>query len=468
MSDAWGGTPPSTSASAAATVGDEMMALARRLYPICRSITGDGVRETLRILGERIPLEVHEIPSGTPVFDWTVPDEWNIRDAWIRDAAGERVVDFRRSNLHVLNYSEPVRRRLGLDELRPRLHTLPEHPDWIPYRTSYYRRTWGFCLSHRQLESLADGTYEVAVDSTLEPGHLTLGECLLPGASAEEVLIHCHVCHPSLANDNLSGIAVCTSLAAALAGCERRYTYRFLFMPGTIGAITWLAANEEAASRVRAGLVAANLGDPGGFHYKLSRHGDARIDRAASQALAETGEPVAIEPFVPYGYDERQYCSPGFDLPVGSLTRTPYGRYPEYHTSADNLELLRPESLAGSLALYRRVVDLFEERDPLPPLAAHGRGGTADRTAAASRGAGRRYLNLSPRCEPQLGKRGLYGSLGGSDSGRERQLALLWVLNLSDGKHTVGQISERSGLALAAVQEAVDRLLATDLLQALD
>jgi aminopeptidase-like protein len=460
MKDPPAPSPQSTPVAAAAATGSEMMALARRLYPICRSITGDGVRETLAILGEHIPLAVSEVASGTPVFDWTVPDEWNIRDAWIRDPAGERVVDFRASNLHVLNYSVPVRRRLTLAELRPRLHTLPEHPDWIPYRTSYYKKTWGFCLGHGRLESLAEGTYEVAIDSRLEPGHLTWGECLLPGASAEEVLISCHVCHPSLANDNLSGIAVCTFLAAALAGAERRFTYRFLFIPGTIGSITWLAGNEGAAGRVRAGLVAANLGDPGGFHYKSSRRGDTRIDRAARLALAETGEPFAVEDFVPYGYDERQYCSPGFDLPVGSLTRTPYGRYPEYHTSADDLELLRPESLAGSLAIYRRVVELLEERDSLPPVASAGRSRTADRRAA-----GRRYRSLNPKCEPQLGKRGLYGSLGGKDAGREGQLALLWVLNLSDGEHTLDEIVERSGMASALIEEATERLLAAELLR---
>ena len=469
MSDSPSGSPGAAPAPVATTTGGEMMALARRLFPICRSITGDGVRETLRILGQRIPLEVREVASGTPVFDWTVPDEWNIRAAWIRDPQGKRVVDFRASNLHVLNYSEPVRRRLTLDELRPHLHTLPERPDWIPYRTSYYKRSWGFCLEHRVLESLVDGSYEVMIDSSLERGSLTWGECLLPGSSGEEVLISCHVCHPSLANDNLSGIAVCTFLAAALAASERRYTYRFLFIPGTIGSIVWLAANEEAAGRVRAGLVAANLGDPGGFHYKSSRHGDARIDRAARLALEEMGEAFATEEFVPYGYDERQYCSPGFALPVGSLTRTPYGRYPEYHSSADNLDLLRPESLAGSLAVYRRVVDLLEEGEALAPVPSGGRHwATAARGAAASLGAGRRYLNLNPKCEPQLGKRGLYGSLGGSDSGRERQLALLWVLNLSDGEHTLQEIARRSGLGLEVVEEATDRLLAAELLRRLD
>ncbi len=451
----------------AEAAGREMHALIERLYPICRSITGDGVRQTLAILGERLPLEVHEVPSGTPVFDWTVPKEWNVRDAWIADAGGQRIVDFRRLNLHLLNYSVPVRQRLDLEALRPHLHSLPEKPDLVPYRTSYYRETWGFCLSHRQLESLPEGEYEVVIDSSLEPGHLTYGELLVPGASADEVLVSCHVCHPSLANDNLSGIAVCSLLAEELAALERRLSYRFLFIPGTIGSITWLARNEEAAGRVRAGLVAANLGDPGGFHYKKSRRGDARIDRAAQRALERFGEPFAVEEFVPYGYDERQYCSPGFDLPVGSLTRTPYGRYPEYHTSADNPELVRPQALAGSLALYRSVVDLLEAEE-LPGAGARPEGPTAESPQDLPDGDHRRYLNLNPKCEPQLGKRGLYGSLGGGDAGRERQLALLWVLNLSDGAHSLSAIARRSGLDLETVREAARRLEEAALLRPVD
>ncbi len=409
-------------------------------YPICRSITGDGVRRTLGMLRELIPLEIHEVPSGTPVFDWTVPKEWNIRDAWIADPAGHKVVDFQACNLHVLNYSVPVHERLPLSELKKHLFTLPDKPDLIPYRTSYYKETWGFCLSHNQLQALPEGEYEVRIDSTLEDGSLTYGELFLPGESEREVLLSTHVCHPSLCNDNLSGVAVMTWLARELqARPRRRYSYRFLFIPGTIGSITWLARNEERAGRIAHGLVAANLGDPGHFHYKRTRNGFAEIDRAVLNVLETSGEPFGDEHFVPFGYDERQYSSPGFNLSVGSLTRTPYGRYPEYHTSGDNPGFVRPEALEGSLRTYLAVVDVLEGN--------------------------RRYLNLNPKCEPQLGRRGLYRTIGGDDAGRARELALLWVLNLSDGEYSLLEIAERSGMAFAAIREAADALLEVGLLR---
>lgn len=415
--------------------GEEMHHFIADLYPICRSITGDGVRRTLAAIRERIPLEIHEVPSGTPVFDWTVPREWNIRDAWIKDPSGRKVVDFREHNLHVLNYSVPVHEKLPLEELRKRLFTLPDKPDLIPYRTSYYRETWGFCLRHRTLEELPDGEYEVFIDSTLQDGSLTYGECFLPGESEREILFSTHVCHPSLCNDNLSGIAVMTWLAAELQKRPRWYSYRFLFIPGTIGSITWLALNEDRARNIAHGLVAANLGK-GGFHYKESRRGNAEIDRAVLAVLQDS---VDVEEFVPFGYDERQYCSPGFNLPVGSLTRTPYGRYPEYHTSADNLDLVTPEALEGSFQTYLAVTDVLEGN--------------------------RRYENLNPKCEPQLGRRGLYRTIGGDDAGRARELALLWTLNLSDGENDLLDIAERSGMTFAAVREAAGALLEAGLLR---
>ena len=419
--------------------GEEMHAFIAEAFPIYRSITGDGVRRTLAMIAERIPLTIHEVPTGTQVFDWTVPREWNIRDAWIKDSSGRKVVDFQQSNLHVLSYSVPVHARMPLAELRPHLFSLPFKPDLIPYRTSYYKEAWGFCLAHRQLEGLPEGEYEVCVDSTLADGSLTYGECFLPGEEEREVLLSTHVCHPSLANDNLSGIAVMTWLARELAARpRRRYSYRFLFIPGTIGSIIWLARNEERASRIAHGLVAANLGDPGAFHYKRSRQGNAEIDRVAA-VLKASGEPFDVEDFVPFGYDERQYCSPGFDLPVGSLTRTPWGRYPEYHTSADDLGFVQPASLAGSLRIYLNVVDVLEGN--------------------------RRYLNLNPKCEPQLGRRGLYRTIGGDEAGRARELALLWVLNQSDGYHSLLDIAERSDLSFADLREAADALLAAGLLR---
>lgn len=417
-------------ATTAQGAGQRMHDLARQLYPICRSITGDGVRETLRRIGERIPLEVHEVPSGTEVLDWMVPDEWNISDAYIA-TAGERVVDFRECNLHVVGYSEPVRATLTLQELGERLHTFADNPDWIPYRTSYYARTWGFCLSENQRSRLADASYEVVIDSTLGPGSLTYGECFLPGEQDDEVLVTTHVCHPSLANDNLSGIAVTTELAAALAleRSQRRLSYRFLFIPGTIGSIAWLARNEETATRVAAGLVVACVGDSGPLTYKRSRRGDALVDRAAEHVVLGTGGRV-LE-FVPWGWDERQFNSPGFDLPVGCLTRSLEGEFEGYHSSGDDLELIRPEYLEQSLDAAMSIVEVLEQD--------------------------RRYVNTAPKGEPQLGKRGLYRGLGGPDPESD-QLAMLWVLNQSDGRHSLLDVAERSGLPFPKIRAAADAL----------
>jgi len=408
---------------------ERMYDLATRLFPICRSITGDGVRETLGAIGEGIPLELHEVPSGEQVLDWTVPDEWNIHDAYIATSAGERVVDFRESNLHVVGYSEPVRTELTLDELRPRLHVHPEQRDWVPYRTSYYSRTWGFCLSQRRLDELADGTYEVVVDSTLAPGSLTYGECFVRGATEDEVLLSTHVCHPSLANDNVSGIVLLAELGAALAARPRRLSYRLLFVPGTIGAISWLARNEGRIGRVCAGLVVACVGDRGVLTYKRSRRGDALVDRAGAHIVGRADGRVLD--FVPWGWDERQFNSPGFDLPVGCLTRSLEGEFPEYHSSADDLDLIRPEFLSESMDAALAIVDVLENE--------------------------RTFRNLSPKGEPQLGRRGLYRSVGGPEPGVE-QLATLWVLNQSDGTHSLLDIAERSGLPFDAIRDAAERL----------
>ena len=415
-------------------LGEELHRLCAELFPICRSITGDGVRETLAIVGRHLPVEVHEVPSGTPVLDWTVPQEWNIRNAHVTGPDGLRVIDFSRSNLHVLGYSEPVRARLPLDELRAHLHTLPDQPDRIPYRTSYYRRDWGFCLSHAQASALADGEYEVLIDSSIEDGSLTYGECLIPGASDEEVLLTCHVCHPSLANDNLSGIALVGLVGGFLRSLpERRYSYRLLFIPGTIGSITWLARNPGPVARIRHGLVIAGTGDPGRPSYKRSRRDDAEIDRAVSHVLAHSVHDHDILPFSPYGYDERQFCSPGFNLPVGRFGRTPHGRYPEYHTSGDDLDFVRPEALADSTLLVLAVLDVLEGN--------------------------RSYRNLSPMGEPQLGRRGLYGSIGAQIDRAEAEMAMLWVLNLSDGGHSLLDIADRSGLGFDSVRTAADTLI---------
>ncbi|MEU4522725.1 DUF4910 domain-containing protein [Amycolatopsis sp. NPDC024027] len=417
--------------------GAELHALVERLYPICRSITGDGVRQTLDIIGEHIALERHEVPTGTQVLDWTIPQEWNIRDAYVASPSGERVIDFQELNLHVVGYSVPVSRRMPLSELREHLHTLPEQPSWVPYRTSYYAPAWGFCLAQEKLDALPDGDYDVVIDSTLADGSLTYGEHVVPGRVTDEVIVSCHVCHPSLANDNLAGIAVAVSLAQQLASAQPHYTYRFLFMPGTIGSITWLARNASRIEKVRHGLVLACAGDPGSLTYKKSRRDDAEIDRVMQHVLRSREHRVVD--FSPYGYDERQFCSPGFNLGVGSLTRTPYAGYPEYHTSADNPGFVSPAAMEDTLGVLK---DAF---------------GVLDRN--------RRYVNLSPYGEPQLGKRGLYDSLGGRSDAKQAQMAMLWVLNLSDGEHSLLDIAERAGLPFDIVDVAARALHAAGLVK---
>ncbi|PWB73282.1 peptidase M28 [candidate division GN15 bacterium] len=419
-------------------VGRQMYDLAAGLFPICRSITGDGLRQTLKVIQRHIPIEIHEVPSGTIVFDWTVPNEWNIRDAWIADRSGSRIIDFRQNNLHVVNYSVPIRKRLGLEELKAHVHTMPDHPHWIPYRTSYYRENWGFCMAHAEAAQLADTEYDVCIDSTLQPGHLNYGEYFLAGDSTDEVLLSCHACHPSLANDNLSGIALMTLLAQHLQQIRRRYSYRFLFIPGTIGSITWLARNEALVDRIRAGLVVACVGDRGPFHYKKSRRGDAEIDRVATYCLTSGSKPSRILEFSPYGYDERQYCSPGFNLPVGSLTRTPHGKFPEYHSSADNLDYIQPLHLGSSFEMYLRVLGTLE--------------------------ANRCYVNRFPKAEPQLGKRGLYRQMGGLPDAGAREMAMLWLLNLSDGTHDLLEIAERSDVPFDTLESTAKLLVEHGLL----
>ncbi len=408
------------------SVGAEIFALAQELFPLNRSITGEGVRKTLLILGSYFPLQIREVPSGTRVFDWTVPKEWNIREAYIKGPNGQRIIDFRESNLHVLNYSIPIDRGMRLEELKGHLHTLPEHPDWIPYKTSYYREDWGFCLSHNQYLALPDGEYHVVIDSSLQQGSLSYGECFIPGESADEILISTHVCHPSMANDNLSGIGVAAFLARQLHRLRGRYSYRFLFIPGTIGAITWLALNREAADRIRHGLVLTGLGDAGALTYKKSRRGDAEVDQVAQYVLRKRDPRSDIREFSPYGYDERQYCSPGFNLPVGRLSRTPYGEYPQYHTSADDLSFVSSQKLGDSFEAVVEMLAVIEANEKL--------------------------RSLNPFCEPQLGKRGLYEEIG------PHQLALLWVLSLADGQHSLLRMAEKSGLELESLKAAADVL----------
>jgi len=419
--------------------GAALHALVARLYRIPRSLAGPGVRETLKILAGHAPIETRELASGTPVADWEAPREWVLRSARLIAPDGRVVADAAVHNLHVLNFSVGHRAVVSRAELEGHLFSLPGRPDAIPYRTSYWRENWGFCLPHRVREALPAGDYRVEIDAEQVAGAMSWGEAALAGESADEVLFSTHVCHPQLANDNLSGLVVMTALAAELAARpRRRLSYRFLFAPGTVGAIAWLATHEALLPRLRHGLVAAGLGDGGRFHYKRTRRGTAPIDFVVPRALARLGEAPVVEDFVPFGYDERQFNSPGYALPVGSLTRTPWGRYPEYHTSDDDLDFVRPEHLERSLAALRAVVDELEHREV--------------------------FVNLCPRGEPRLGRHGLYRAIGGDDAGRERELALLWVLNLSDGENDLPTIAERARLPEARVREAVEALLEAGLL----
>jgi aminopeptidase-like protein len=419
--------------------GEKMHGLARRLFPLCRSISGDDLRATLHELQNHIPLELHEVPTGTAVLDWQVPKEWNIRGGRIEALDGKVQVDFADCNLHVVGYSKPIDAVVARSELAGHVHTLPARPDLVPYRTAYYADTWGFCIADSVWRGMQDPAYRVVIDSTLADGALTYGELVVPGREAEEVLVSVHCCHPSLANDNLSGIAVATEVARHLLERKNRLTYRFLFIPATIGSLTWLARNAAAVPRIAHGLVLSCVGDPGSFHYKQSRKGNAVIDRAVAQVLRQRGIGHEILPFSPFGYDERQYCSPGFDLPVGCFMRSPNGTFPEYHTSADNLDFITAPALEESFRVLVDVIELLERNVVL--------------------------MRVDGRGEPQLGRRGLYRAVSGQPDHAAAQMALLWVLNLADGRHSLLDMAERSGLAFGALADAADRATAADLVR---
>jgi aminopeptidase-like protein len=412
------------------------------LFPICRSITGNGVRESLAIIQNHIPLEIREVPTGTPVFDWTVPREWNVRDGYIKNGSGKRLIDFKEHNLHVLNYSQPVDDTVTREELEAHCFTLPDHPDRIPYRTSYYNDDWGFCLSQNQLDSLGDGPFDVCIDSTLEDGHLTYGELVIPGKTEQEFLITSHICHPSLANDNLSSVSIAVYLAKELSKLDLRFTYRFVFAPATIGAITWLAQNRDGLSRIKHALCLACTGDPADISYKKSRRDTADIDTAIEYVLTARNKPFTIDTFTPWGYDERQYCSPGIDLPLGCFMRSKPGGYNEYHSSADNLDLVQPEYLADSLSVLSEVFAVIENCQT--------------------------YKNTSPKCEPQLGRRGLYEKIGGATSeAKTDTMSLLWVLNYSDGVHSLLYIAQKSGIPMSKLESAAEILMDAGLLESM-
>ncbi len=420
-------------------IGCDIHDFIKGLYPICRSITGDGVRATLKKIGEHIPIKIIEVPTGKKVFDWVIPKEWNIRDAYVKNGEGKKIIDMKKSNLHVLNYSMPIHKKMRLAELKEHLFTIPSQPDLVPYFTSYYKENWGFCISHKQYTRLKEDIYEVHIDSEFKDGSLTFGEMYVKGLSKDEVLFSTYICHPSLCNDNLSGIGLLTALGVYIKNSIPKYSYRFLFVPETIGSIAWLYLNREKVRNIKLGLVATCVGDGGDFTYKKARCSDALIDKIALKALKDSKIPYKTVDFFPAGSDERQYSSPGFNLPVGSLMRTMYGDFPQYHNSADDLNFIKPIFLGESFEEYARIIYIIEN----------------DAT----------YLNKKPYCEPQLGRRGLYDTVGGKAEVDVGQLSLLSVLNYSDGKTSLLDISIRSGIVFDRIKQAADILCKAKLLK---
>lgn len=417
-----------------------MYQLLKRLFPITRSITGNGVRETLRILREYVPLTIKEVPSGTKVFDWVVPDEWNIRDAYVKDENGKRIIDFQKSNLHLVSYSVPFEGRLSLNELKEHLHTLPDQPDVIPYVTSYYAKRWGFCLTHNQYKNLQDQIYEVKIDSSLMAGYLTYGELIIEGQTDQEVLLSTYICHPSMANNELSGPVVTTHLAKHLLEKKTKpyFTYRIIFVPETIGSITYLSLNKEhLKEHVMAGYVITSIGDPGPFSYLQTRAKNTLVDRVTMHVLQHSKKEYVLYEFWQSSSDERQYNSPGIDLPVGSLMRTKYGCYPEYHTSADNLDFVTPQALADSLEMYIRCLDVLENNH--------------------------KYV-ATVLCEPQLGKRGLYPTLSKKTSYSSFR-SMKNLISYCDGALDLVSIAEKIKCPVSQLFPIVEKLVEHNLLR---
>jgi aminopeptidase-like protein len=423
-------------------VGAFCYKLAQELFPICRSITGPGVRETLKLLGKYLPgLITQEVPSGTRAFDWVVPDEWSISDGYILDVSGQRIVDFKRNNLHVIGYSDPVDVWLELPDLDKHLYSLPDQPEAIPYVTSYYSRRWGFCLSHELRESLKPGRYRAVIKSVLKPGVLNYAELVLPGKSDREVFLSTYVCHPSMANNELSGPVVTTALARWLMAEQRRYTYRIVFIPETIGSIVYLSKNlEHLKDRVIAGFNITCVGDDRCFSYLPSRSGNTLSDRAALHVLKYLDPLFKRYSWLQRGSDERQYCAPGVDLPVAAIMRSKYGEYPEYHTSLDNLNFVSPTGLQGSFDALRRTIQVIEN-DVRP--------------------------KVTVLCEPQLGKRGLYPTLSTKDSGNQVR-SMMNLISYCDGERTLLEIAELLGESHETPTETLRRLTANGLIEELD
>lgn len=415
-----------------------------RLWPICRSITGDGLRESLQIIQDLVPLKISEVPSGTEVFDWVVPDEWNIKDAYIIRPDGIKICDFHINNLHVVNYSLPIEQEISYDELAKRLHYIEELPEAIPYYTSYYKPTWGFCISYKEFKALPkEGLYKVVIKSSLKRGSLTYGEAVLKGSSDREVLFSTYLCHPSMANNELSGPLVQAFLYKRIAALKKRkFTYRFLFAPETIGVITYLHKNGlHLKKHMIAGYILTCCGDPGIFHYKRSRRGNTVADVTALHVLKYSAAHECLD-FAIGGSDERQYCSPGFDLPVGSLMRTPYQRFKEYHTSLDNKEFISFSALAETIEMYFKIVQALELNTT--------------------------FKSLNPFCEPQLGKRNLYFEKGGKVTRTPSLSKRLHLLAFADSTTPLNEIADKLGMCLLEFEDVIDELTEARLIERLD
>jgi len=421
------------------SIGHKMYALASELFPICRSITGDGVRQTLRIIQLELPqLTIHEVPSGTEAFDWTVPDEWNISSAHLIDPDGDLIVDFSQNNLHVVGYSEPIDTRIDLSDLNDHLFSLPEQPRAIPYVTSYYKNFWGFCLAHEAREKLKPGVYHAKIKSTLEPGSLTYGELIIPGNSKQEVLLSTYICHPSMANNEVSGPVVTTQLVKWLLEQPRRYTYRIVFIPETIGSIVYLSKNiKNMKDNTIAGFNITCVGDDREYSYLPTRHGNTLSDRCAKHVLAHTDPNYITYTWLNRGSDERQYNAPGIDLPVVTVMRSKFGCYPEYHTSLDDLTFITPEGLENGYLVLRRCLETLETN---------------------------RFYKVTVLGEPQLGKRGLYPNISTNKSVADVK-AMINFITYSDGKRDLISIADIIGVPSWKLTSIVDKLCYHGLLE---
>ena len=415
-------------------IGKEIYSLMCDLFPICRSITGNGVRKTLNKINDIIPLKINEVPTGTKVFDWTIPDEWNIKDAYVKDQNGNRIIDFKKSNLHVVGYSIPFEGKLRLKELKENLYTLPDQPNLIPYVTSYYEKRWGFCLSNNELLKLKEDLYDVKIDSTLKPGHLTYADLVIDGQTEEEILISTYVCHPSMANNELSGPVISTYLAKYLLELKHKpfYTYRFVFCPETIGSIVYLSQHlDHLKDKVIAGYVVNCIGDPGPFSYLQTKGENSLVDRITLHALKHSNQKYHLYSYLHRRSDERQYNSPGVDLPVGSLMRTKHASFPEYHTSADNLDFVTSNALNDSFKMYVSCIEIFENN---------------------------RSYETVVLCEPHLGRRGLYPSLSRKGSSTSSRL-MKDIISYSDGSNDLLWIADKINLPVWELYPLVDKLV---------